>query len=187
MDEKIELRVVNIVDTQAQLSAFVMLLQEIDGDRRLPIIIGSAEAASITDALNHITPVRPLAHDMFANTLKLMEIDVLQVLIYKATDGIFYSYIFYGKGEEVVRIDSRTSDAVAIAVRMGAPIYVDSFVLEKESIQTNFVFEEQDADADYDSLNDKDIQTLRDDLDRAVKEENYELASILRDEIARRQ
>jgi bifunctional DNase/RNase len=187
MDKKTKLRVVNIIDTQAQLSAFVMLLQEIDGGRRLPVIIGPAEAETIANALNNVRYVRPLTHDLFVNTLKIFGIDVVEVMIYKAVDGIFYSYIYYKKEEEIVRIDSRTSDAIALAVRTSAPIYINSSILERECIPMDAILEGKEANVDHDNLNDKDIRTLRKDLDRAIKEENYELASILRDEIVRRQ
>lgn len=187
MDKKIELRVMNISNSQAQVPAFAMLLQEIDGDRQLPIIIGPAEAQAITFKINNIRPIRPLTHDLFVSTLNVFDISVAEVLIYKAQDGVFYSHIFYKKEEEIVRIDSRTSDAIALAVRSNAPIYIYESILEKECISLEASQEEEVTETESNTLSDRDIQSLKKDLARAVKDENYELASILRDEIARRQ
>lgn len=187
MDKKIELRVVNITNSQAQVPAFAMLLQEIDGDRQLPIIIGPAEAQAITFKLNNIRPTRPLTHDLFASTLNVFGIEIMEVVIYKAVDGVFYTHIYYKKEEEVVRMDSRTSDAIALAVRTNSPIYINEATLKKECISLDDSTENKEVKADKDDLGHKDIQALRKELDRAVKDENYELASVLRDEIARRQ
>lgn len=187
MDKKIELRVMNISNSQAQVPAFAMLLQEMDGERQLPIIIGPAEAQAITFKLNSIRPIRPLTHDLFTSTLNVFDITIAEVLIYKAQDGVFYSHIFYKKDEEIVRIDSRTSDAIALALRFNAPIYIYDSILEKECISMSEPSEKEEAETEDNSLANRDIQSLKKDLARAVKEENYELASILRDEIARRQ
>lgn len=187
MNKKIELKVVNITNSQAQVPAFAMLLQEVDGNRQLPIIIGAAEAQAITFTLNNIRPTRPLTHDLFSNTLSIFGIEVEEVMIYKAVDGVFYSYIYFKKEEEVTRADSRTSDAIALALRANAPIYISESVLDKECISLEASSEKKKEEADRSDLGDRDIQALRKELDRAVKEENYELASVLRDEIARRQ
>jgi bifunctional DNase/RNase len=186
MDKKVELRVISIINTRAKLPAFALLLQEVDGDRRLPVIIGPVEAQAITVALNHIGPVRPLTHDLFASTLRVFGIDVMEVVIYEAVDGVFYSYIYYKRRGKTVHVDSRTSDAIALAVRASAPIYINASILEKECMPMDAMSEEEEAGAGYDQLSDMDIHTLRRNLDRAVGEENYELASILRDEIKRR-
>lgn len=188
MEKKTELKVLNISNSQAQAPAFALLLQEIDGDRQLPIIIGPAEAQAISFKLNNIKPIRPLTHDLFATSLNVFEISLIEILIYKAQEGVFYSHIFFKKDEETVRIDSRTSDAIALAMRFNAPIYIYDSILEKECI----VLEESDRKAEEetnekDSLMKKDVQSLKNELDKAIKEENYELASVLRDEIARRQ
>lgn len=191
MDKKIELRVVNISNSQAQVPAFAMLLQEMDGERQLPIIIGPAEAQAITFKLNNIKPIRPLTHDLFNTTLTVFSISLLEVLIHKAQEGVFYSYAFFKQGEEVMRIDSRTSDAIALAVRMNAPIYIFESILDKECIIMDDSPEENaeknKPESKSKSLTSKNIQSLKKELAKAVKEENYELASVLRDEIARRQ
>lgn len=185
MDKKIRLKVLNITSSQAQTPAFAMLLQEVKGNRQLPVIIGPAEAQAITYKINNIRSVRPLTHDLFTSTLSVFEITVKEVLIYKAVDGIFYSHIFYRKDEEDVRVDSRTSDAIALAIRFNAPIYIFESVLNQECITTTLSKEEMENEVD--SLANRDLRSLQKELSRAIKEENYELASILRDEIARRQ
>lgn len=189
MNTKIELRVVNISNSQAQVPAFALLLQEVDGERQLPIIIGPAEAQAITFKLNNITPIRPLTHDLFASTLNVFGISIIEILIYRAQDGVFYSNIVYKKEEEIISIDSRTSDAIALALHFNAPIYIYSSVLEKECISMYDPLEKEETETEVgeSSLTSKSVQALKKELAKAVKEENYELASILRDEIARRQ
>lgn len=191
MDKKIELEVVNISSSQAQVPAYAMLLHEVGGERQLPIIIGSAEAQAIAFKLNNVKPIRPLTHDLFANSLGIFEILLEEVLIYKANEGVFYSYLFLKDGEKKVQIDSRTSDAIALAMRLNAPIYILESVLDRECI----ILDDNDDghsqavsdSSDEGDLSKQDAQELKKALAKAVKEENYELASILRDEIARRQ
>lgn len=187
MDKKIELRVVNISNNQSQVPSFAMLLQEMNGERQLPITIGFAEAQAITFKLSSIKPIRPLTHDLFAGTLNIFDITVDEVLIYKTRDGVFYSYIFYRKEEETIRVDSRTSDAIALALRFNAPIYIRESILDKAYLSPADGSEKEETEIDNDSLTNRDVQSLKKDLFKAIKEENYELASILRDEIARRQ
>lgn len=189
MDKKVELKVVNISNSQAQAPAFALLLQEVNGDRQLPVIIGPAEAQAITFTLHKIKPVRPITHDLFAVMLTTFDITPTEVLIYKAQDGVFYSYIFFEKEDKTIRIDSRTSDAIAIALRFECPIYIDESILEQERISPEVQDEQNDKkkSSSDDNLASKDLQTLKKALAKAVKEENYERASLLRDEIARRQ
>jgi bifunctional DNase/RNase len=189
MDQKIRLYVTNIINTQAQQPAYAMILREGGGERRMAIIIGYTGAEAITDYLTFVKHPRPLTYDLFEKTLRAFQIKITEVLIQKAEDGVFHSSIYYEKaGEEMVSLDARTSDAVALAIRWDAPIYIHESLLERECIPMS-VIEKMETKAEeepYD-LSDKDIQALRKDLDRAIKDENYELASILRDEIARRQ
>lgn len=120
MDKKVELQVINITNSQAQVGAFAMLLGEVDGERQLPIIIGPAEAQATALYLKGVKTPRPLTHDLFITSLTILGASLIRVLIYKAKDGIFYSYIYLKKDEEIIRIDARTSDAVALAVRADA-------------------------------------------------------------------
>jgi bifunctional DNase/RNase len=187
MDRKIRLYVTNVINTQAQQPAFAMILKEAEGERRMAIIIGYTGAETITDYLTLTKHPRPLTHDLFEKTLRAFQIKITEVVIQKAVDGVFHSHIYYEKdGAEMVNLDARTSDAVALAMRWEAPIYIHNSLLERECIPMS-VIEEMEAKADPYDLSDKDIQALKYDLGRAVKDENYELASVLRDEIARRE
>lgn len=122
MDKKVELQVLNITNSQAQVGAFAMLLGEVDGERQLPIIIGPAEAQATALYLKGIKTPRPLTHDLFTTSLTVLGVSLIRVLIYKAKDGIFYSYVYLKRDEDIIRIDARTSDAIALAVRADCPI-----------------------------------------------------------------
>ncbi len=120
--KKIELQVLNISNSQAQAGAYAMVLGEINGMRQLPVIIGaSAEAQSMMIEMRGIVPPRPLTHTLFASVLKVLGATLLRVLIYKVDNGVFYSYLYMKTEETILRIDARTSDAVALALRMDAP------------------------------------------------------------------
>lgn len=134
MDKKVELQVINITNSQAQVGAFAMLLGEVDGERQLPIIIGPAEAQATALYLKGVKTPRPLTHDLFITSLTILGASLIRVLIYKAKDGIFYSYIYLKKDEEIIRIDARTSDTVALAVRADCPILIYESILEQECL-----------------------------------------------------
>lgn len=194
METKVELQVLNITNSQAQVGAYAMLLGEVGGERQLPIIIGPAEAQSTALCLKGVKTPRPLTHELFTTCLNALGSAVLRALIYKAKEGIFYSYIYLRKAEEIVRIDARTSDAVALAVRADAPIYIYESILDRECLRINpGEISDTDDDAD-DNANEKpDVEqkpmppaSLEEELTKAVKNENYELAARLRDEIQRR-
>ena len=110
MDKKVELQVLNITNSQAQVGAFALLLGEVNGERQLPIIIGPAEAQATALYMKGVKTPRPLTHDLFMTIIGVLGASLLRVLIYKAKDGIFYSYIYLKKDEEIIRIDTRTSD-----------------------------------------------------------------------------
>lgn len=185
MDKKVELQVLNITNSQAQVGAYAMLLGEVDGERQLPIIIGPAEAQSTALCLKGVKTPRPLTHELFTTCLNVLGSALLRVLIYKAKEGVFYSYIYLRKEEEIIRIDARTSDAVALAVRSDAPIYIYESILNQECLHMD-PGEVRDAD---DESEEKavpiSLSALEEELNKAIKEENYELAARLRDEIQR--
>ncbi|MCD7898486.1 MAG: bifunctional nuclease family protein [Bacteroides sp.] len=193
MDKKIELRVVNIANSQSQASAFAMVLQEVSGSRQIPIIIGSAEAQAIVLKMKDIKPPRPLTHDLFTSVLMAYDITLLEILIYKAQDGVFFSYVYFQRGETTLRIDARTSDAIALAVRFYCPIYIYEAILEEEQIiitdeepispPEEQEWQESDTPG---NLQSKDLKWLKKKLEEAIQDENYELASKIRDEISRR-
>ena len=191
--KKVELKVINITNSQAQVGAFAMLLGEVDGDRQLPIIIGPAEAQATALYLKGIKTPRPLTHDLFITTLMALGASLIRVLIYKAKNGIFYSYIYLKKEEEIIRIDARTSDAIALAVRSDCPILIFESILEQECLHISDEkrdrFEEADEDEDHEEEEEEHSAStpfsisLEDALQQAIKDENYELAAQIRDQI----
>lgn len=167
------------------------MLAEENGDRRIPIIIGPVEAQSIAIQLEGLHPPRPLTHDLFKNIATAFSIELLEVIIYKLEEGIFYSELICEQNGERIAIDSRTSDAVALALRFKCPIYTSENILEKAGIviEVNDGGEEPESGDDLASGSKykKDtIEELEKMLQNAIKEENYELASDIRDEIKRR-
>ena len=186
MDKKIELQVLNISNSKAQVGAYALVLGEVGGERQLPIIIGPAEAQATAICLKGVKAPRPLTHDLFYTCLNVLGTKMLRVLIYKAKEGVFYSYIYLQKDEEIIRIDSRTSDAIALAVRADCPIFIYESILEREYIRLDDS-DQPDTEQQEEETNDSDnVNSLEQALEQAIKEENYELAARLRDEINRR-
>ena len=191
MDKKVELQVINITNSQAQVGAFAMLLGEVDGERQLPIIIGPAEAQATALYLKGVKTPRPLTHDLFITSLTVLGASLIRVLIYKAKDGIFYSYIYLKKDEEIIRIDTRTSDAVGMAIRAECPILIYESILEQECLRISNEERRHPEESDEESEDEKkrDLprnvtsMSLEEALDQAIKDENYELAAKIRDRI----
>lgn len=183
--KKVELQVLNISNSQAQAGAYAMVLGEVDGDRQLPVIIGASEAQTMMIEIKGIVPPRPLTHNLFASVLEVLGVKLLRVLIYKVDNGVFYSYLYMKAEETVLRIDARTSDAVALALRMNAPIFIYEEILEAERLKTG-----KDITDDYNKDSGKahpaqenTLEQLKTALQKAVDEENYERAARLRDQI----
>ncbi len=132
--KRIKLKVMGISYSQTQSGAYALLLIEENGERRIPIIIGGFEAQAIVIKLENLEPPRPLTHDLFKKFADQFKIAVIEVMIYKLEDGVFFSKLVCNNGEKEYSIDSRTSDAVAIALRFGCPIYIDEDILEKAQI-----------------------------------------------------
>ena len=190
MDKKVELQVINITNSQAQIGAFAMLLGEVDGERQLPIIIGPAEAQATALYLKGVKTPRPLTHDLFPTSLTVLGASLIRVLIYKAKDGIFYSYIYLKKDEEIIRIDARTSDAVALAVRADCPILIYESLLEQECLRMSAEKRNRSEETEDDEESEEEHSSsaptslsLEEALQQAIKDENYELAAQIRDQI----
>ncbi len=202
----VRLNIKGISYSQTQSGAYALILSEVDGERKLPIVIGAFEAQSIAIALEKdIRPPRPLTHDLFKNFSDRFDIIVKQVIIHKLVDGVFYaSLICESNGKEEI-IDARTSDAIALALRFSAPIFTYKNILEKagiilkispeEDLEKNgdaLVFEEaprDNSEKDIDEQNDYknlSLAELEDLLQKAVSDENYEIAAKIRDEISKR-
>ena len=178
--KKIELQVLNISNSQAQAGAYAMVLGEINGPRQLPVIIGSAEAQSMMIEMRGIVPPRPLTHTLFASVLKVLGANLLRVLIYKVDNGVFYSYLYMKAEETILRIDARTSDAVALALRMDAPIFVYDDILEAECLKTEHSITPTQQTDDAASRK-KTLKQLKEALQNAIDAEDYERAAQLRD------
>lgn len=178
---KIALKVASLSSSKADVGAYALVLQEIGERRRqLPIIIGASEAQAISIEMRGIVTPRPLTYNLFATTLEVMRIKLEEVYIYKVNKGIYYSYLMLrGDDGEPVRIDARTSDAVSLALRLDAPIYIDERILESEYIRP----EDYTPDKEGQAPPHRDADQLRQLLQQAVEAENYEEAARLRDEL----
>ena len=191
----VELSVNRISYSQSQNGAYALILEEIEGERKLPIVIGGFEAQSIAIALDkEIQPPRPLTHDLFKNLANNYEIKVKQVIIHKLVDGIFFSSIICERDNEEEIFDARTSDAIAIAIRMGCPIFTYNDILQEAGIILTDDYTPTYNDDDLQQKeNQKDvleilsIGELKKLMKEAIEDENYERASKIRDEINRRE
>lgn len=199
----VKLNIKGISYSQTQNGAYALILNEVDGDRKLPIVIGAFEAQSIAIALEkEIRPPRPLTHDLFKNFADRFDIVVKQVIIHKLVDGVFYSSLICERDKIEEIIDARTSDAIALALRFQAPIFTYKNILDKAGIYLkvnpkkgeeeqdsilvdDFVAEEIEASSqeNYKNKSLKELNTL---LDEAVNNEDYEKAAKIRDEISKR-
>jgi hypothetical protein len=198
--QKVRLTIKGLSYSERQTGAYALLLAEESGNRKLPIVIGVAEAQSIAMALEKaVSPPRPLSHDLFKNVLDIYGIVLKEVVIHRIKDGIFFaSLVTEGNGKSEA-IDARPSDAVALAVRFKCPLYTTEEVLEKagliledESSETKSItvgdesdFEGQDSTSDN-PISKSSVQELQDMMARAIASEDYELAARLRDEIEQR-
>jgi uncharacterized protein len=191
--KKIQLEILGISYSQAQAGAYALILGETGEKRRLPIIIGSFEAQAIAIELEKMKPSRPLTHDLFRNFAQTFNILINEVIIYKFAEGIFFSKLICFDGTKEVEIDSRTSDAVALAVRFKCPIYTYESILKDAGMVLQDEKEEQPEekvpvekvlnDEEYAQLPINELETM---LMSAIDEEAYEKASKIRDEINRR-
>lgn len=195
--DKIELKVVGLSYSQTQTGAYALILKEGNGNRRLPIIIGGAEAQAIAIPLEKMTPSRPLTHDLLKSFLDSFGIEVDEVIIYNLVEGIFFAKIICRQNDNKLEIDARSSDAVALALRCEVPIYTHDFILSSAGI---LIDEEEEDLADErgeptagvetepatDPEEVRSIAELEKQLDEALQKEEYEKASKIRDEINRR-
>ncbi|HEY4194492.1 MAG TPA: bifunctional nuclease family protein [Mucilaginibacter sp.] len=195
--KKIKLDIVGLSYSQTQSGAYALVLGEVNGRRRLPIIIGSFEAQAIAIEIEKMTPSRPLTHDLFKNFAQAYSIIIQEIIIYNLVDGIFYAKLICTDGKKVVEIDARTSDAIAMAVRFDCSIYTYEFILSTAGIViegNDFVYLENMSDAaeekaitptasGYTSLSTDELKSK---LQEALTEEAYEKAAKIRDELNRR-
>ena len=193
--EKIELEIVALSHSVSQTHNYAVVLGEVEGKRRLPIVIGGFEAQAIAVAIEEMMPTRPLTHDLFKNTLETFAIQIDEVIINNLLDGVFHARLVCTMNGQQSEIDSRTSDAIALAVRFGCPIYTYDFILEAAGV----VLEEEAGEQEPAKgirkrdpkppkpYSERSIKELNEILDQVIKAEDYEKAAKIRDEIKRRE
>ena len=194
--QKVRLNILGLSVSQTQSGAYALVLAEENGDRRIPIIIGPVEAQAIAIQLEGLKPPRPLTHDLFRNMASTFDISISEVIIYKLEEGIFFSELVCKLGSKETRIDSRTSDAVALALRFKCPIYTTEEILKKAGIVLDPEspsaedFEEEPASSGSSKgepeFEQYTVNELTDMMNESIRNENYERASKIRDEINRR-
>jgi len=202
---KIKLNVLGISYSQTQSGAYALVLSEEDGNRRIPIIVGGFEAQAIAIELEGLAPPRPLTHDLFKNFAEAYGITLVEVNIHKLEDGVFFANILCDNGGQRMILDARTSDAIALALRFSCPIYTTEEIVEKAGIVLDFekgsdfeapadsgeeesekITEKPKQSAPQMDLSKTSMDDLRSMLAEAVSKEDYEKASVIRDEINRR-
>lgn len=192
--EKIELKIIGLSYSQTQSGAYALVLAEKIGARRLPIIIGGFEAQSIAIELENMKPSRPLTHDLFKSFVESFDVTISEVLIYNLVEGVFYAKIVCQKDGEVVEIDARTSDAIAVGIRAGCPVYTFEHILSSAGIQLEDEIEAEgpgqeevvEEVAETNELKAASPDELEEMLQQAIDQEDYERASEIRDELNKR-
>ena len=189
-NSRIKLNVLGITFSQVQAGAYALVLAEENGSRRVPIIIGTPEAQSIAIFLEGLQPPRPLTHDLFITFMDKISVVLKEIFIYRFTDGVFYSELIFSKNNTEFKLDSRTSDAIALAVRAGAIIYTTEAIMQ----ETGIIIEDEDDDIPEnfesnvrnpqqqgrspESLSEEELKIS---LEDAISKEDYEKASRIRD------
>jgi bifunctional DNase/RNase len=188
--DKVELTVLGISASNASNNAFALILKELDGDKRLPIIIGAFEAQAIALEIEGIVTPRPMTHDLIKKLIDELDDEIEQVYINDLQDGTFFSKLILKNSG--IEIDSRPSDAIALAVRFNCPIYIDSYIMDNNAVESIDDFEDNKESIGgttkakkSDITGKSKIEQLQVSLDKAIEEENYEKAANLRDEIKR--
>jgi hypothetical protein len=192
--EKVKLEIVGLSYSQTQSGAYALVLAETGGKRSLPIIIGGFEAQAIAIELEKMTPTRPLTHDLFKSFAQSFQIEVVEVIIYNLVEGVFYAKLICSKDEKISEIDARTSDAIALGVRFKCPIYTYENILasagilldENAELQQDSPSSEVSTTPSEKLVTTYNVEELEQQLLDAIENEDYELASRLRDEINKR-
>ena len=197
--DKIELEIAGLASGHtSKNTSYTLILGEVDGERRIPVVIGAFEAQAIALVLENIKPQRPLTHDLFKSFSEEFGVEVVEVFISNLVEGVFYSKVRCIRDDQEVEIDARTSDAIALAVRFDCPIYTNAEIMNAVGIEANPTEveapgrPEQEIDdfmdnigepTDYSALDLADLEIL---LNEALQEEDYDRAAVIRDEIQKR-
>ncbi len=195
--EKVKLDIVGLSYSQTQSGACALVLGEVNGRRRLPIIIGGFEAQAIAIEIEKMTPARPLTHDLFKDFAQAYHVNILEVIIYNLVGSVFYAKLICTDGKKNIEIDARTSDAIALAVRFECPIYTYEFILASAgtimegnefAYLENMVPNTEESPETIKKVNYTDLSDdeLKQKLEEALKDEAYERAASIRDELSRR-
>lgn len=200
--KKIDLKILGISSGQGG-SSYTLILEEKEGQRKLPVIIGAFEAQAIAIEIEKIVPVRPMTHDLFKTFAKTFGVSIKEVIIHRLQEGIFYSHIICSDGKQEYEIDARTSDAIAVALRFKCPIYTYESILQEAGIILSELNPETFEQAEKEKkgaqepaeaqpsgkkqLNDLTIDELKQELNKAIEEEDYIQAAQIRDEINKRE
>lgn len=199
--KKIQLEILGLSSSQSQTGSFALVLGEKDGNRRLPIIIGMFEAQSIAIQIEKINPNRPLTHDLFKSFAEQVNVSITEVLISDLKEGVFYSKIMCTDGDKDFELDARPSDAIAIGLRFGVPIYTVESVLSEAGIILSDLEEEEEENEESatvkstattsstsskEPLNETSVDDLNKMLNDALEKEDYEKAAKIRDELNKR-
>ena len=180
MKNLVELKIHDMSSTLYPADAYALVLEEVEGGRKLPIIIGHLEAQAIKVMMVKYQAPRPLTHDLFPTLTIHLGATLKQIVIYKAKDGVFYSYLYFDKEGEEFKIDARTSDAVALALRYKCPMYTTKSIMDSEHLH------EMGQGKFSVPISSVSLQMLEEALQSAIEKEEYEQASQLRDEIRKR-
>jgi uncharacterized protein len=192
--EKIRLDIIGMSYSQSQSGAYALILGERDGSRRLPIIIGGFEAQSIAIELEKIRTPRPLTHDLFKAFADAYQIEVTEVVINRFSEGVFYAKLLCSDGHKTEEVDSRTSDAIALALRFNCPVFTYESIMtaagilieeEGELLKQEEPVPEED-DKEHVSFEEASLTELKEKLQSAIENEEYEKASKIRDELNKR-
>jgi len=191
--KKIGLEIVALSHSVTQSHNYAVVLGELEGNRRLPIVIGGFEAQAIAVAMERMTPNRPLTHDLFKNTLDTFDVNLKEVVINNLLDGIFYAQLVCERDGQEFVIDSRTSDAIAMSVRFKSPLYTFDFIMEQAGVVleneegekggTKSIISEEPKSDSFDQYS---IKALNQMLEDVLENEDYERAAKIRDELNRR-
>jgi len=200
--KKIPLEIIALSHSVTQSHSFAVVLGEVDGTRRLPIVIGGFEAQAIAVALDNMKPSRPLTHDLMKTICDTFAVELDHVFISKLKDGIFFSTLIFTNGEQSYELDSRTSDALALAVRFECPIFVAETILQEAGVDAELGKEQNESELEEkieeltanvsappssaSNFGNMSLEELNEELDAALENEDYERAARIRDELKKR-